>query len=162
LPLHGIGKAKESCHTLNRNRPIEHFRVAEDPAVFSKLIIECGIIKMAGPPRFRHAPIRSPNVARDSHSEFQFYDVIIFKDDESYHAQLKGWLARQREVYREIVAGLVKQGLITSERAAKPMGMNIYGIDARRPSAHSNVTFLKEAPWSDVVPENTEVMWIGG
>ena len=109
-----------------------------------------------------HPPIRSPNVARDSHSAFQFYDVIIFKDDESYHAQLKGWLARQREVYREIVAGLVKKGLITSERAAKPMRINIYGIDSRRPSAHSNVTFLKEAPWSDVVPENTEVMWIGG
>lgn len=107
-------------------------------------------------------PFRSPNVTRDSHSEFQFYDVIIFMDDESYHAQLKGWLARQREVYREIVAGLVQKGLIAAERAAKPMRMNIYGIDARRRSAHSNVTFLEEAPWSDVVPENTDVMWIGG
>lgn len=78
-------------------------------------------------------PIRSPNLARDSQSEFQFYDVIIFQDDDSYHAQLKGWLARQREVYREIVAGLVKKGLITSEEAAKPVRMNIYGIDTRRP-----------------------------
>ena len=106
-------------------------------------------------------PIRSPNLARDSQSEFQFYDVIIFQDDDSYHAQLKGWLARQREVYTEIVAGSVKKGSITSEEAAKPMRMNIYGIDTRRPSAHSNVTFLKEAPWNDVVPEDTEVMWIG-
>jgi hypothetical protein len=107
-------------------------------------------------------PIRSPNVARDNQNEFHFYDVFVFKDDDSYHAQLKGWLARQREVYSEIVAGLVKKGLITSERAAKPMRMDVHGIDTRRPSAHSNVSFLKEAPWSDVVPENTEVVWIGG
>ena len=106
-------------------------------------------------------PFRSP-WTRDAQREFQFYDIIAFKNDESYHAQLKSWLARQREVYDEIVAGLVKKGLISSDQATKPMRMNIYGIDTRRPSAHSNVTFLKEAPWSDVVPENTEVMWIGG
>jgi len=106
-------------------------------------------------------PFRSP-WTRDTQREFQFYDVIAFKNDESYHAQLKSWLARQREVYDEIVAGLVKEGLISSEQATKPMRMNIYGIDARRPSAHSNVSFLKEAPWNDVVPPGTEVTWIGG
>lgn len=107
-------------------------------------------------------PIRSPNGARNSQSQFQFYDVITFKDDDSYHAQLKGWLARQREVYGEIAAGFVKKGLITSEPATKPMRMDIYGIDSRRPSAHSNVSFLKEAPWNDVVPRDTQVTWIGG
>lgn len=107
-------------------------------------------------------PIRSPNGARDSQSEFQFYDVITFKNDDSYHAQLKDWLARQREVYGKIVTRFVKKGLITSEQATKPMRMNIYGIDTRRPSAHSNVTFLKEPPWNDVAPKDTEVIWIGG
>lgn len=105
-------------------------------------------------------PFRSPWPC-DSQREFQFYDVIIFKDDESYHAQLKGWLARQREVYREILAGLVKKGLISPEDATKPMRMNIRGIDTRRVSAHSNVAFLTEAPWNDVVPPGTAVTWIG-
>src|ERR1700747_1840440 len=103
-------------------------------------------------------PASQPNGARDRQSEFQFYDVITFKDDDSYHAQLKkGWLARQREVYGEIAAGLVRKGLITSRQATKPMRINIYGIDVMRPSAYSNVTFLKEVPWSDVVPQDTEV-----
>jgi hypothetical protein len=106
-------------------------------------------------------PVNSPRRTRDSQDEFQFYDVIAFKDDESYHAQLKAWLAQQREVYNEIVDSLVKKGLITSEQGAKPMRMNIYGIDVRSRSAHSNVTFLKEAPWNDVVPRDTEVTWIG-
>jgi hypothetical protein len=106
-------------------------------------------------------PFRSP-WALDTQREFQFYDVIAFKNDESYHAQLKSWLARQREVYDEIVAGLVKKGLISSEQATGPMRMNIHGVDTRRPNARSNVTFLKEAPWNDVVPRGTEVTWIGG
>jgi hypothetical protein len=86
-------------------------------------------------------PTEDPKWLPDSHSEFQFYDVITFKDDESYHADSKNWLARQREAYDEIVAGFLKKGLITSEQTATPLKIKMYGIDVRKPSAHSNVTY---------------------
>jgi hypothetical protein len=93
--------------------------------------------------------------AHDNRAEFQFYEVITFRDDEAYHADLKRWIARQHAVYEEIVAGLTKKGLITSEQAAEPMKINMFAINTRKPSAHSNVTCLKEAPRDDVVPKQT-------
>jgi hypothetical protein len=106
-------------------------------------------------------PTEDPKWLPDSHGEFQFYDVITFKDDESYHADSKNWLARQREAYDEIVARFLKKGLITSEQTATPLKIKMYGIDVRKPSAHSNVTYLKEAPWDAIMPRQTEISWIG-
>jgi hypothetical protein len=101
-----------------------------------------------------------PDMA-DRLREFQFYQVIIYHDDASYHEALKSWFATQREVYDRILAGLLKKRLIGPEESSKPMRINVSGIDERMPSAHSNVTFLNAAPWDDLTPRNTSIFWIG-
>jgi hypothetical protein len=115
----------------------------------------------------RSYDLRNPAVATrtelspESHDEFSFYKLIVVKGDESYHAELKNWLARQREAYSKVVAGLFARGLITSEQAAMPLKIKMYGMDMRTHSGHPNVTILDKAPWDDVTPRQTEISWIG-
>lgn len=97
----------------------------------------------------------------DQLKEFQFFKVIIYRNDDDYHAQLKSWLVAQRTVYNAILAELVNKGLITPAEAAKPMRIRVEGIDERTPSAHANVTFVDAPPWGDLLPPNTEVSWKG-
>jgi hypothetical protein len=99
--------------------------------------------------------------AADRLREFQFYKVVMYRDDSSYHEESKSWFATQHDVYARILAGLLKKRLIGREEASRPMRIDVRGIDERMPSAHSNVTFLTAAPWDDLTPPNTSISWNG-
>jgi hypothetical protein len=108
---------------------------------------------------------------------FQFYDMITVRDgnrarvegevadpqmvadEEGVHAELKEWIAGQAEIYRRIVEGLRSKNLITEEDAKRPLKIRISGIDSRKASAHSNVTFIEQAPWEDLTPAGAEMEW---
>jgi len=108
---------------------------------------------------------------------FQFYELITIRDKEradsesqqpttaldekGYHAELKNWIAAQREVYQKIVEGMRRKNLIIDEQMKQPLKIEIYGVDSRMPSAHSNVTFLAKAPWNDLAPPDTDISWAG-
>lgn len=105
---------------------------------------------------------------------FQFYRIIAAGEpgggiperiepavpsEASYRAELKNWLATERGVYQRIVEGLREKGLITEGHAKRPLRMVVDGIDYRMRSAHSNVTFIKKAPWDDLAPPDTSISW---
>jgi hypothetical protein len=100
-------------------------------------------------------------LSTNRHGEFQFYETIVFRDDEQYHANLKDWIAKQRSAYDEIIVGLLKKGLITSGQAAEPLTIDVYGSDRRMSLTRSNASFLKDAPWEDLAPKDTQISWVG-